>query len=81
MTNARPSRLARAAALVAAVAAAGCASEDYSYARESRFDRPYRGGAASAPTERPRPTGDANIASGVGFLVQVLACVFDGPGR
>lgn len=44
-----------AVALAVALALSGCASRpDYTYARESRNDRPYRGGAAAVPDERPK---------------------------
>jgi hypothetical protein len=56
MTARRPTRRFQAAAILIAVFAAGCATEDYGYAREHRFDRPYRGGAANVPDKPPQST-------------------------
>ena len=40
---------------VVLLALCGCASEDYGELRRSRFDRPYRGGAASVQGARSAP--------------------------
>jgi len=46
----------RLVAALALLALAACAShEDYGYARETRFDRPYRGGAAGVNAVKPAP--------------------------
>lgn len=57
-------RRAACALLIAAqIAPAGCATPaDYSYARETRNERPYRGGAAAVPERRP-PDPDAREPS------------------
>jgi hypothetical protein len=53
-----------AAALVAALSMTACTSPDYTYARESRHERPYRGGAASVPDEEP---ADPNVKAPTPF--------------
>jgi hypothetical protein len=51
-------RVLAAAALAVPLLAAGCASHDYRAARETRFDRPYRGGAAAVPDEVEKPASE-----------------------
>jgi hypothetical protein len=55
--------------MLLAAACAGCATEDYGYAREHRFDRPYLGGASNVATERPQPTyAQSSEAETIGAL-------------
>ena len=56
------------AVLGAAVLAAGCASPDYTYARESRMDRAYLGGAANVPDRQPQPECAHTRPSAVDFF-------------
>ena len=63
-----------------ALAVAGCASSpDYSYMRESRFDRPYRGGAANVPDSRPeperRPMSDGETVGWLAYLGAIGAAI------
>jgi len=72
---------ASAAAALLALAVAGCATEheDYGEMRRSRFDHPYRGGAANVPSSRPaEETRNVTTAEALGAFVYlsafVLAC-------
>jgi hypothetical protein len=55
------------------LALAGCASEHYGHARETRFDRPYQGGAANVPDEPSRSTSTCSSPDrAVGELALLL---------
>lgn len=81
MNGARALRPLAAAALLLA---AGCSSTNYSRARETRFDRPYRGGAASVPEgdASPRRVDPRSSAEGAytmfAFLGAIATMAFHG---
>jgi len=67
--------MSRKGGLAAILLVAGCATHDYTYARETRFDRPYLGGAAPVPEGPPsRPMPDWSVLE---YVVAVpLAAVY-----
>lgn len=70
----------RAAALLAALATAACSTPDYTYARETRSERPYRGGAAAVPDEKPEnPNAKGPEPLDVFALFGVIALMFSRP--
>jgi hypothetical protein len=69
-------RMPRRAALSAILLVAGCATHDYTYARETRFDRPYLGGAASVPDEPPpKPLPDWNVLQWIAAVPLAAVCI------
>lgn len=59
-------------ALTLAAAAAACSSPDYGHARETRFERTYRGGAASVPDEPDAPRTPAAAAAERPSAIEIL---------
>ncbi len=73
-------RAQRTAMVLVAIATAGCSTPDYSYARESRNDRPYRGGAASVPDEEPADPRASGASRFEGLAVfSILALMLTRP--